>query len=348
MWIVKLALSRPYTFIVMALLLVILGPLTIVNTAKDIFPNIGIPVVSVIWTYSGLPPDEMSGRVTGSFERVSLATVNNIEHIESQSLNGVAVVKYFFHPGTSVDLSMSQLTASAQAWLKQLPPGITPPLIVAYNASSVPIIQLALSSQSIPEQGLFDLANNFVRTQLAGVAGASIPFPYGGKQRQIQIDLDQRLLQERGVSANDVVTAMNAQNLIIPAGTEKVGEFEYNIKLNGSPTEVDEFNDLPIKMVNGTIVYFHDVAHVRDGSAPQTNIVRVDGQPATLMTIQKTGDASTLDIIKEIKARLPQVRDASPPALEVNAIGDQSVFVSGAISGVIREGVIAAALTGLM
>jgi CzcA family heavy metal efflux pump len=348
MWIVQVALRRPYTFIVLALLLLILGVLTIGRTAKDIFPKIGIPVVSVIWTYSGLPPDEMSGRITGSFERVALATVNNIEHIESQSLNGVAVLKFFFQPGSNVDLSMSQLTAVSQSWLKQLPPGITPPLILAYNASSVPIIQLALSSQTIPEQGLFDLGNNFVRTQLAGVAGASIPFPYGGKQRQIQIDLDQHLLQERGVSANDVVNAMNAQNLIIPAGTEKVGEFEYNVKLNGNPKSVEEYNDLPIKTVNGAIVYFHDVGHVRDGAAPQTNIVRVDSQPAALMTIQKTGDASTLDIIKEIKDRLPMVREASPPALEVNAIGDQSLFVSGAISGVIREGVIAAALTGLM
>jgi multidrug efflux pump subunit AcrB len=348
MWIVKVALSRPYTFVVMALLLLILGPLTILNTAKDIFPNIGIPVVSLIWTYSGLPPDEMNGRITGSFERLSLATVNNIDHIESQSLTGVSVIKYFFHQGTNVDLAMSQVTAVSQAFLKQAPPGVTPPLILAYNASSVPIIQLALSSRSIPEQGLFDLANNFVRTQLAGVAGASIPFPYGGKQRQIQIDLDQRLLQERGVSADDVVAAMNAQNLIIPAGTEKVGEFEYNIKLNGSPNAVEEFNDLPIKTVNGTVVYFHDVAHVRDGSAPQTNIVRVDGQPASLMTIQKTGDASTLDIIKEIKQRLSLVRDASPQALDIQPIGDQSLFVEGAISGVVREGVIAAALTGLM
>src|SRR6202453_2277893 len=348
MWIVQVALRRPYTFIVLALLLLILGVLTIGRTAKDIFPTIGIPVVSVIWTYSGLPPDEMSSRITGSFERVALATVNNIEHIESQSLNGVAVVKFFFQPGSNVALSMSQLTAVSQAWLKQLPPGITPPLILAYNASSVPVIQLALSSRTIPEQGLFDLANNFVRTQLAGVAGASIPYPYGGKQRQIQIDLDQFLLQERGISANDVVNAMNAQNLIIPAGTEKVGEFEYNVKLNGNPKSVEEYNDLPIKTVNGAIVYFHDVAHVRDGAAPQTNIVRVDGEPASLMTIQKTGDASTLEIIKEIKERLPVVREASPPALEVNAIGDQSVFVSGAISGVIREGVIAAALTGLM
>jgi CzcA family heavy metal efflux pump len=348
MWIVRVALSRPYTFVVLALLVLILGTLTIVNTAKDIFPNIGIPVVSVIWTYSGMPPDEMSGRITGSFERVSLATVNNIDHIESQSLTGVSVIKYFFHQGSNVDLSMSQLTAVSQAWLKQLPPGITPPLILAYNASSVPIIQLALSSGSIPEQGLFDLANNFVRTQLAGVAGASIPFPYGGKQRQIQVDLDQRLLQERGVSADDVVNAVNAQNLIIPAGTEKVGAFEYNIKLNGSPAAVEAFNDLPIKTVNGTVVYIHDVAHVRDGSAPQTNVVRVDGQHASLMTIQKTGDASTLDIIDQIKQRLPSVRSASPPALDIQPIGDQSVFVKAAISGVVREGVIAAALTGLM
>src|ERR1700722_18993430 len=348
MWIVRVALRRPYTFIVLALLLGIIGPLAVLRTPTDIFPNINIPVVSVIWNYSGLPPNEMGNRITGNFERFTLITVNNIEHIESQSLSGVSVIKYFFRPGTSIDLPVSQLTAGAQTWLKQLPPGITPPLIVSYNASSVPIIQLALSSKTIPEQGLFDLANNFVRTQLAGVAGASIPFPYGGKQRQIQVDLDQRLLQERGVSANDVVTAMNAQNLIIPAGTEKVGEFEYNIKLNGSPNTVDEFNDLPIKTVNGMVVYFHDVAHVRDGSAPQTNIVRVDGQPASLMTIQKTGDASTLDIIKEIKERLPIVRDASPPALDIQPIGDQSLFVTGAISGVVREGVIAAAPTGLV
>ncbi|HVJ52809.1 MAG TPA: efflux RND transporter permease subunit [Aliidongia sp.] len=348
MWIVKVALSRPYTFIVLALLLVILGPLAILNTAKDIFPNIGIPVVTVIWTYSGMPPDEMSGRIAGSFERVSLVTVDNIDHIESQSLSGVSVIKYFFHQGSNVDLSMSQLTAVAQAWLKQLPPGITPPLIISYNASSVPIIQLALSSDTIPEQGLFDLANNFVRTQLAGVAGASIPFPYGGKQRQIQVDLDQHLLQERGVSADDVVNAVNAQNLIIPAGTEKIGEFEYNIKLNGNPVAVEEFNNLPIKKVNGTVIYIHDVAHVRDGSAPQTNVVRVDGRPASLMTIQKTGSASTLDIIDEIKERLPLVRNSSPPALNIEPIGDQSVFVKAAISGVVREGVISAALTGLM
>ncbi len=348
MWLVNVALRRPYTFIVLALLLLILGPLTVLRTPTDIFPNIGIPVISVIWTYSGLPPQEMSDRITGSFERVSLATVNDIDHIESQSLNGLAVLKFFFHAGTNVDLSMSQVTAVAQAWLKQLPPGITPPLILAYNASSVPIIQLALSSRTIAEQGLYDLANNFVRTQLAGVEGASIPYPYGGRQRQVQVDLDQRLMQAKGVSADDVVNAINSQNLIIPAGTEKIGEFEYNIRLNGSPLTVEEFNDLPIKVVNGTIIYIHDVAHVRDGSSPQTNIVRVDGQHASLMTIQKTGNASTLDIIDQIKERLPRVRDASPPALDIRPIGDQSIFVKAAISGVVREGIIAAALTGLM
>jgi len=348
MWIVKVALRRPYTFIVMALLLAILGPLTALKTPVDIFPDIKIPVVSVIWSYSGMPPQEMSDRITGSFERASLVTVNDIDHIESQSLTGISVVKFFFHQGANVDLAMSQLTAVSQAWLKQLPQGITPPFIVSYNASSVPIIQLALSSQSISEQGLFDQANNFVRTQLAGVAGASIPYPYGGKQRQIQIDLDERLLREHGVSANDLVGAMNAQNLIIPAGTEKVGEFEYTVKLNGSPTKVDEYNDLPVKTVNGSIVYFHDVAHVRDGSTPQTNLVRVDGQHASLMTIQKTGSASTLDIISQIKDRLPLIRGAAPPDLDIKTIGDQSVFVKAAVGGVVREGVIAAALTGLM
>ncbi|MGV2293227.1 efflux RND transporter permease subunit [Trinickia sp. YCB016] len=348
MWIVRIALRRPYTFIVLALLLAIIGPLTVLRTPTDIFPNINIPVVSVIWNYSGLPPNEMGNRITGNFERFTLITVNNIEHIESQSLSGVAVIKYFFRPGTNIDLPVSQLTAGAQTWLKQLPPGITPPLIVSYNASSVPIIQLALSSKTIPEQGLFDLANNFVRTQLVGVAGASIPYPYGGRVRQVQVDLDQQQLQARGVSADDVVNAINAQNLIIPAGTQKVGEFEYNIKLNGSPVAVQDLNDLPIKTVNGTLVYVHDVAHVRDGAAPQTNIVRVDGQHASLMTIQKTGTASTLDIIGQIKALLPSVRNASPSALDIQPIGDQSVFVKSAISGVVREGVIAAALTALM
>ena len=348
MWIVQLALRRPYTFLVLALLLVILGPLTALNMPTDIFPNVGVPVVSVIYNYSGLPAGEMSDRITGSFERVSLVTVGNVDHIESQSLAGVAIIKYYFQPGTKIDVPMAQLTAVAQAWQKQLPPGITPPLIIAYNASSVPIVQLALSSKTISEPGLYDAGNNFIRTQLAGVPGASIPFPYGGRVRQVQVDLDQKLLQEHGLSAQDVDNAINEQNLIIPAGTQKIGEFEYNIRLNGSPVTVEELNDLPIKAVNGTVIYIRDVAHVRDGSAPQTNLVRVDGQHASLMTVQKTGDASTLQIIDQIKQRLPLIRAAAPPGLDVTLIGDQSIFVKAAISGVIREGVIAAALTGLM
>jgi CzcA family heavy metal efflux pump len=348
MWIVRIALQRPYTFLVLALLLLVLGPMAALRMPTDIFPNIGVPVVSVVYSYTGLPPGEMSDRIVGSFERVALATVSNVEHIESQSLAGVAVIKFFFQPGTRIDLPISQITAVAQAWQKNLPPGITPPLVLAYNASSVPIIQLALSSKSIPESGLYDSANNFVRTQLAGIPGASIPYPYGGRVRQVQVDLDQRLMRERGVSAQDVVNALGEQNLIIPAGTQKIGEFEYNIKLNGSPAAVEELNDLPIKSLNGTVVYIRDVAHVRDGSAPQTNLVRVDGRHASLMTVQKTGDASTLDIIEQIKGRLPQVRAAAPPDLDITPIADQSVFVKAAISGVIREGVIAAALTGLL
>jgi CzcA family heavy metal efflux pump len=348
MWIVRLALDRPYTFIVLAILLAILGPLAVVSMATDIFPAISIPVVGVIWTYTGLPPSEMGGRITSIFERSCLVAVNDIDHIESQSLNGVAVVKLFFHEGANVDLSMSQVTAVAQTMLRQLPPGITPPFVLAYNASSVPIIQLALSSQTIPDQGLYDLANNFVRTQLAGVAGASIPFPYGGKQREVQVDLDQNRMQERGVSAQDVVNAINAQNLIIPSGTEKVGEFEYNVRLNGSPVDAVAVNDMPIRQAGGTILYIRDVAHVRDGFAPQTNVVRVDGHHATLMTVQKTGSASTLDIISQLKAKLPAVRDASPKALDIALIGDQSLFVKAAINGVVREGIIAATLTGLM
>jgi len=279
---------------------------------------------------------------------VATTTVSNIEHIESQSLTGVGVTKFFFHPGSNVDLSMSQMTAIGQTWLKNLPPGTTPPQILAYSASSVPVIQLALSSKTISEQGLYDAGNIFVRTQLATVQGASIPFPFGGKQRQVQVDLDQTALQSYGLSAQDVQNAIAAQNLIIPAGTQKIGEFEYNIRLNGSPTAVADLNDLPIKAVNGATVYVHDVAHVRDGAPPQTNVVRLNGEHAVLMTVQKTGGASTLDIINAIKAKLPAVQAAAPPGLDIRAVGDQSLFVKAAISGVIREGAIAAALTGLM
>ena len=348
MWIVRVALQRPYTFIVLALLLLILGPLTILRTPTDIFPNIDIPVITVIWNYNGLPAEEMGNRITVGFERVVTITVNDIEHIESQSLGGIAVVKIFFHPHTKIDLAMSQVTAVAQASLRGYPPGTQPPLILNYNASSVPIIQLALSSAQLTEAEIFDFGNSFIRLQLAPVQGASIPYPYGGKQRNILVDLNPRALQAHGLSAQDVTNAIAAQNLILPAGTQKIGEFEYNIRLNGSPQDVAALNDLPIKTVNGATIYIRDVAHVRDGFIPQVNMVRVDGQRAVLMTIQKTGNTSTLDIIDRIKAVLPQVRDSAPPALNIRALGDQSLFVRASIGDVIREGVIAAALTGLM
>ncbi len=348
MWIVRVALERPYTFIVLALLLLIFGPLTILRTPVDIFPNIGIPVVSVVWQYTGLPPDQMGNRITANFERALTTTVNDIEHIESQSLLGVSVVKIFFQPNVNIDVALSQTTAISQTLLRQMPPGTTPPLVLSYNASSVPVIQLGLSSDTLSEQELFDIGNSFIRTQLATVQGAAIPFPYGGKQRQVQVDLDQRAMQSKGLSAQDVSNAIGAQNLILPAGTEKIGLYEYNVKLNASPLVVNELNDLPVKAVGGSTIYIRDVAHVRDGYAPQTNIVRVDGHRAVLMTIQKTGTASTLDIIQRIKDRLPGVRESSPDGLAINAVGDQSVFVGAAVEGVVREGIIAAALTGLM
>jgi multidrug efflux pump subunit AcrB len=348
MWIVKVALQRPYTFIVLALLLLIFGPLAIVRMPKDIFPNIGIPVVSVVWGYTGLSPQEMSDRIVANFERALTTTVNDIEHIESQSIFSTGVVKIFFQPSANIDVALSQVTAISQTLLRSLPPGTTPPLILSYNAASVPVLQLALSSAKLSEQELFDLATNFLRTQLATVQGASIPYPYGGKQRQIQVDLNQKELQAKGLSAQDVENAIGNQNLVLPMGTEKIGLYEYNVKLNASPLKVEELNDLPVKAVNGSTIYVRDVAHVRDGYAPQTNIARVDGQRAAIMTIQKTGVASTLDIIDRVKERLPQIKETAPPELNIHPIGDQSIFVRAAIEGVVREGVIAAALTGLM
>jgi len=348
MWIVRLALERPYTFLVLALLLLILGPLTIARTPTDIFPNIGIPVVATVWSFTGLPPDEMAERITGNYERALTTTVNDIEHIESNSLTGIAVVKTFFHPNVQIDMAVAQTTAIAQTLLRSLPPGTTPPFIMSYNASSVPIMQLALSSSTLSEQELYDTGSNVLRTQLATVQGAALPAPYGGKQRQIQVDLDQQKLQALGISAADVSNAIGAQNLILPAGTEKIGPYEYNVKLNASPASVEEMNDFPVKTVNGTVIYIHDVAHVRDGFSPQTNIVRVNGQRAALMTILKSGNASTLDIINHVKAKIDQIRASLPEGLDLHIIGDQSVFVRASISGVAREGVIAAALTGLM
>jgi multidrug efflux pump subunit AcrB len=332
----------------MAVALLIMGPLTILRASTDIFPNIGIPVISMIWTYTGLPPREMANRITASYERQVPAAVNGIEHIDSTNLNGVAVSKIFFQPGTNIPLSMAQITSTTNFYTKFFPPGTTPPLILTYDASSVPVLQLALSSKTMTEQELYDTAQVYVRSQLSGIPGLSIPFPYGGKQRQVQVDLNPEAMQSYGLSAQDVQNAVIEQNLIIPSGTQKIGEYEYTILLNGAATTIADLNDLPIKIVNGSTVYIHDVAHVRDGSPPQTNVVRRDGEHAVLMTIQKIGGASTLQIVSDVKARLPAIRAGGPEGLEINAVGDQSLFVRSAVEGVVREGAIAAALTAIM
>jgi len=348
LWIVRVALNRPYTFIVLALLIMILGPLVYVNMRTDIFPDIKMPVVSAVWSYNGLPPADMSSRIVTYYERQLSTSVNDIEHIESQSLPGVSIVKIFFQPGVDINAAVSQVTALSQTVLKRLPPGITPPLILSYNASSVPVLQLALSSDTLLDNQLFDISNNFIRPQLAQVQGAAVPSPYGGKNRQISVDLDMQALRSKGLSPQDVSNAILTQNLILPAGTEKIGEFEYNVMLNASPNVLDELNDLPIKSINGATILLRDVAHVRDGFSPQQNMVRVNGQHSVLTTIQKNGSTSTLDIIDHVKALLPRIEAGAPPGLILKMVGDQSVFVKSAVEGVIREGVIAAALTGLM
>src|SRR5467141_331924 len=348
MWIVRVALKRPYTFVVLAILILILGTLSIFRTPTDIFPNINIPVVSIIWNYYGLSPAEMSNRIITLQERNLTTIVNDIEHLESQSLNGVAVIKVFFHPGVNISMAIAQIAGQSQTQLKQLPAGTTPPLIITYSASSVPILQMALSGPTLSEQQLNDLGLNFIRPQLTSVPGTAVPYPYGGKQRQVQVDLNTTALQSKGLSPLDVVNAISAQNLILPSGTAKIGKFEYNVDMNGSPTTIAELNNLPIKAVGGTTIYIRDVANVRDGFPPQTNIVRVDGRRSTLMTIQKIGSASTLDIISAIKNLLPSVKNTLPPDLQIRLLGDQSVFVRGAISGVLREALIAACLTAAM
>jgi multidrug efflux pump subunit AcrB len=348
MWIVRLALRRPYTFAVFALLLLIIGPLSILNTPVDIFPNIDIPVVSIVWQYSGLSAVDMANRVITITERTLTTTVDNIDHIESQSLDGVGVVKVYFQPKVTLATAIAQITAVSQTQLRMLPTGTTPPLIITYTASSVPILQLGLSGQGLSEQQLNDFGLNFIRTQFATVEGAESPYPYGGKQRQVQVDLNLQALQARGLSPNDVVNAIGAQNLILPSGTMKVGSFEYQLATNSAPTTIAGLNDLPIRSVNGAVVYIHDVAHVRDGFPPQTNIVRVDGQRASLMTVLKNGDVSTLDIISRIRALLPTIAQSLPPELRITPLSDQSIFVRGAINGVVREGIIAGCLTGVM
>jgi multidrug efflux pump subunit AcrB len=348
MWIVRVALQRPYTFIMLAVLIVLMGGYAIINTATDIFPNIKIPIAAVIWRYNGILPEEIANRIVLFSERTAQTVVNDVEHTESQSVIGTSVVKYFFQPDVDLPLSVAQITAASQGQIAFSPPGTTPPFVLAYNASTVPILQLALTSQSLPEAQIYDLANTILRTQLSTVAGASMPFPYGGKQRQVQVDLDPQALSAHGLSANDVVAAIGAQNLILPAGTQKIGTLEYFVKLNSSPLKIEDLNDLPIRASNGTVTYIRDVAHVRDGYSPQTNMVRVEGKRAILMNVLKTGKASTIDIINSVNQKLPQIRAALPPELKIQALSDQSIFVRAAISGVIREAVVAGALTGLL
>jgi multidrug efflux pump subunit AcrB len=333
---------------VAAIVIMILGVLSILRTPKDIFPNINIPVVSVLWNYTGLSPEQMANRLLLLNERALTLTVNDIEHIESESLSGIGVIKIFFQPGANIATALSQVTAMCQTQLRQMPPGTTPPLIIQYSASSVPILQIGLAGQGLSEQRLFDLGANFIRVQMADIEGAAIPWPYGGKQRQVQVDLNTAALQAKGLSPSDVVNAISTQNLILPSGTSKIGQYEYDIETNGSPLTTAELNDLPVKTVGNTVIYIHDVAQVRDGFPPQTNIVRVNGQRAALMTVLKTGNASTLDIISRIKQELPIIQKGLPPQLQTHFLADQSLFVRAAIQGVIREALIAALLTALM
>ena len=350
MWIVRLALRRPYTFVVFALLILILGVFSIMSMPTDIFPNIDIPVVTVVWNYQGLSADQIANRIVTSAERGMTTTVNDIDHIESQSLVGVGIIKVYFKPHVNVANAVAQVTAISQVMLRQLPPGTTPPFIIQYNASSVPIMQLGLSGQGLTEQQLNDLATTTIRVAMATVEGAQMPYPYGGKQREIVVDLDPAALQARGLSPADVVTALTSQNVIAPSGTVKFDRFEYQVETNSAPSVIEALNDLPIKAVNGTVIYVRDVAHVRDGNPPQTNIVRVNGRRGVIMNLLKVGSASTLDIIKNVREILndPSFKGQLPPTMRIDALVDQSIFVRAAISGVVREAIVAACLTAVM
>jgi CzcA family heavy metal efflux pump len=348
MWIVRLALSRPYTFIVMALVIVLLFPVVLLRTPTDIFPDINIPVISLIWNYTGLEPQEMEQRITSNSERFVTTLVNDVEHIESQSLNGIAIVKIYFQPTANIQTALAQTTAIMQTILRTLPPGATPPLVAIFSASTVPVIRIGLTSDSLSEQALFDFGNNFIRTQLATVRGVALPFPFGGKQRLISVDLNSESLQAKGLSPVDIVNAVNAQNLILPTGTAKFGSLEYTVEMNGSPQTVAELNDLPIKTVNGATIYMRDVAHIRDGFSPQTNIVRANGQRGVLMAAYKTGNASTLDMVKNLKQTLQNYSSSLPEGLHISMFFDQSLYVRASIQGVLREGLIAACLTAIM
>ncbi len=348
MWIVRLALRRPYTFVVASILILILGVVSISRTPVDIFPNIDIPVVSVLWQYTGLSPEEMSDRIVYNYERSLTTTVNNIEHIESQSLNGRAIVKIFFQPGVQIASAVAQVTAISQSSVHSMPPGTQPPFILQYSASTVPILQLGISGQGLSEQELGDLSQNFLRVGLITIPGVAVPYPYGGKQRQVQVDLNTQAMQAQGLSPVDVENAITDQNLILPAGTAKIGSYEYQVDMNGAPQTIEELNNLPVKQVGNSTIYIHDVANVRDGFPPQTNIVRVDGKRAALLSILKNGDVSTLDIISDVKKLLPTIEAQLPPTFRAQPLSDQSIFVLAAIHGVVREGVIAGCLTAFM
>ncbi|GAB5094690.1 efflux RND transporter permease subunit [Caballeronia sp. TF1N1] len=348
MWIVNVALKRPYTFIVMAIMILLATPFVILTTPVDVLPEINIPVVSIIWTYTGLSSEDMANRITSVNERSLTTTVNNIEHIESQSLPGIAIIKLFLQPTANIQTAIAQTVAVEQAQLKQMPPGATPPLVISYSASSIPVIQLGLSSPKESEQSLNDTALNFLRPQLVTIPGASVPYPYGGKSRLISIDLDTRALLAKGLTPTDVVSAVNAQNLILPTGTAKIGPKEFTINMNGSPTTVEGLNDLPVRTVNGATTYLREVAHVRDGFSPQTNVVRQDGRRGVLISVLKNGDSSTLSIVNTLKGLLPQARSSLSEDIKITALFDQSVFVKAAVQGVVREALIAAALTAAM
>ncbi|HEX8601287.1 MAG TPA: efflux RND transporter permease subunit, partial [Pseudoduganella sp.] len=345
---VRVALRRPYTFVVLALLILIIGPLAALRTPTDIFPDIKIPVIAVAWQYTGLPPDQMAGRVSTLFQRTLTTTVNDIEHIEANTYQGVSIVKIFFQPGVDIAVANAQVTAISQSALRQMPAGITPPLILNFNAATVPILQLALSGTGLSEQQLFDLGMNSLRTPLVTVPGAAIPLPYGGKQRQVQIDVKPAALQALGLSAQDIAAALAAQNVLTPVGTQKIDTLEYTIQLNSAPSAIEDLGRLPVKVVNGSTVYLRDVADVHDGNAPQTNIVHVDGGRSVLMSVLKNGSASTLAIVDGVRAKLDGLRGGLPEALKVVPINDQSVFVRAAVKGVALEGAIAAALTSVM
>ena len=347
-WLVRVALARPYTFIVLAIVILILGPLAALTTPTDIFPSIRVPVIGVAWSYTNLSPDQMAARIITPYERSISTTVNNVQHIESQSLLGIGIVKIYFQPDVDIRTATAQVTSISQTVLRQLPPGTTPPLILNYDASTVPVLQVVTSSRTFNQQQLFDLTQNFMRPTLTTVAGTAIPYAYGGQIPQIQVDLNPQALQARGLSAQDVQNAIAEQNQILPAGTVKIGSFEYTVNLNDAAPTIQALNNLPIKTINGATIYVRDVANVRDGSPPQTNIVHVDDQKAVLASILKTGSGSTLAVVQGIKDLLPGIQATMPAGFDIRTINDQSIFVKAAVSGVIREGVIAAALTSLM